>query len=116
MIFNIGTDIVMINRVEEKIIEKILSEKEKKLYDSFKSVNRRKEFAAGRFSAKESIVKCLDKKIIFNKITILNDSSGKPYLDEDTLDYLNKNYGNLRIHLSISHEKEYALSFVVVEK
>lgn len=116
MIKGIGTDIVKISRINEKVVKKILSFSEKKIYDSFQSENRKKEFAAGRFAVKEALYKSLNISFEFKKIDILKDQNGKPYLSEKTKSYIDEIYGKTKIKISISHEKEYAIAFVIVEE
>lgn len=116
MIKGIGTDIVRIQRINEKIISRILSEKEKNIINNFKNENRKKEFAAGRFSAKEALYKALNVSFDFNAITILNRENGEPYIDKESMIYLNGKIDKVDIKISISHEKEYAIAFVLVER
>ncbi|SHE95894.1 holo-[acyl-carrier protein] synthase [Marinitoga hydrogenitolerans DSM 16785] len=115
MIKGIGIDIVEIKRISCGIEKKILSEKEMKLLNKFKGENRKKEFIAGRFAVKEALIKSFGTFIPYNKISILNDAKGKPYLDEKSLDFLKNTFGNYNIHISISHEKNYAVSMVIIE-
>jgi holo-[acyl-carrier protein] synthase len=116
MIKGIGTDIVKINRINEKIVKRVLSFSEKKLYDSFQNENRKKEFAAGRFAAKEALYKSLNISFEFKKIDILKDQNGGPYLSDKTKSYIDKICGKIKIKISISHEKKYAIAFVIVEE
>ncbi|KAF2955323.1 holo-ACP synthase [Marinitoga sp. 38H-ov] len=115
MIKGIGVDIIEIERIEFGIERKILSEKEIVLLEKFSSEKRKKEFIAGRFSLKESIIKAFGTFIPYKKISILNDENGRPYLDDSSLNYLKEKFFNFNIHISISHEKNYAVSIVVLE-
>ena len=65
----------------------------------------RREFLAGRFSAKEAVVKALDVPKLVKDIEILNDENGKPYC---TLE-------GYKIHISISHETEYSCAYALCE-
>jgi len=115
MIRGIGVDIVKVERINEKNIQKILSKKEKEIYDSFKGQKRKKEYAAGRFAVKESLIKCFKRFIPFSEITVLNKQSGEPYLAEESVKYLFEKFGgNGTIHISIAHEREYAVATAVV--
>lgn len=116
MIRGIGTDIVKISRINEKIVDRILSISEKELYNSFHNENRKKEFAAGRFAVKEALYKSLNISFEFKKIDILKDQNGKPYLSNKTKSYIDNICGKTKIKISISHEKEYAIAFVIVEE
>ena len=53
----VGTDIVRVSRMTERIARRILGEGEKIIYHSLGSDSRRREFAAGRFAAKEALIK-----------------------------------------------------------
>lgn len=108
MIKGIGVDIIKIDRVKEqdRIARRVLSDEEYSMYQLFTTSNRKAEFLAGRFACKEAYVKALGTgigKVAFQDITILNDDLGKPYI----------NYPNT--HVSIAHEKEYAIAYVVIE-
>ncbi|WP_169999652.1 4'-phosphopantetheinyl transferase superfamily protein, partial [Petrotoga halophila] len=69
MIRGIGVDIVKVDRINEKNVQKILSQKEKEIYDTFKGQKRKKEYAAGRFAVKESLIKCFKRFIPYSQIT-----------------------------------------------
>ncbi len=106
MIFGIGTDITSVERfrrAREGVFERILSEKDKEYLEKFKE---KSEHVAGFWAAKEALVKALNRKDLeFRDISILHDENGKPFFSFEP------EKGN--IHLSISHEKEYAVAFVV---
>lgn len=116
MIKGIGIDIVEIARISSGIERKVLSEKEISIFNNFKGEHRKKEFIAGRFSVKEALIKAIGVFISYKKITVLNDENGKPYFDDETLKYIKNKFGDCIIHLSISHEKNYAVSIVVIER
>lgn len=104
MIIGVGTDIVDISRINLKISKVILTEAEKELFSSLTDI-RKPEWLAGRFAAKEAIYKALDIDIPINKIEVLYDGY-KPICNID----------GYKIHISISHEKNYAIAYCVVEK
>lgn len=107
MIKGIGVDLVEIDRIQLKdhFIDRVLSDKEIEVYKTLSSDCRKKEFIAGRFAGKEALVKALnDKTISFKSISILNEIDGRPSI----------NYKNTFI--SISHERDYAVAYVIVEK
>lgn len=96
----IGCDIVENKRLVDKsdlFIDKILTSKEKELYQTRNKV----EFLSGRFAAKEAIMKCLPdiENYSFTDIEILNDEKGKPYCNIKGIE-----------DISISHEKEYTIA------
>lgn len=113
-----GTDIVNIDRFNKVIfkhgsidrnnmfLKRIFTSKE---LDFLSTKNFKLETIAGRFSAKEAVIKainCICKISTFKDIEIL-ESVPKVYF---------KNKINFKsISVSISHEKTYALSFCIVE-
>lgn len=114
MITGTGIDIVNINRIRtsiekhgERFVEKILSHGEiEKIPPA-----RKAEYIAGRFAAKEALVKAVEMPLPFTGITILNNDSGKPYIAE--IPYEKNDLSN--IHLSISHDSDYAVASVIIE-
>ena len=126
MILGIGADIIEINRVKAKIeknsafIEKMFSDNEIK-YFMDRSMNF--EVIAGNFSAKEAVSKALGTGIrgfSFKDIEVLRDELGKPYVilhnkaNELASNAVGSN-GFYKIHLSISHSKENAISYAILE-
>ena len=108
MIIGIGTDIAEVKRFKDKeeLHNKFLTEEDKKYIGRFRHSTER---IAGFWAAKEALVKALDDKTIpFDEISILHTENGKPYFDFTP--------PRGKIHLSISHEKEYAVAFVVWEE
>lgn len=118
MIKGIGLDIIELKRIEkgllhnEKLINRILTEKEREIYHSLPALARKVEFAAGRFAAKEAFAKALGTglgRIGFQDIEILPDSNGAPQLK-----VIKPNEG--RVFVSISHSREYAAAQVIIEE
>ena len=124
MIAGVGTDIVEISRIKEMLekngdpfIERIFTEKEKK-----EAVRRKNatEYFAGRWAVKEALSKALGCGIggscEWKDIETLNTCDGKP---ETTLSgkALQTAAGlqTAKVHVSISHEKDYACAFIVLE-
>lgn len=115
MITGTGIDIANIGRISKlldehgnRFISKVLSPEEKNSIPEA----RRAEFIAGRFAAKEALAKATDKNFTLTGISVLNDSRGKPYFTGDF--FLNELAGH-RVHLSITHDTDYAAAFVVIE-
>ncbi len=110
MIVGIGVDMVKLSRLPlERIhfIERVLTPGEQALFYSKKTEQAKREFLGGRFAAKEAYAKAKHlglAKIGLQNIEILNYASGEPYLNDP------------HAHLSITHEKDYAIAFVVLEK
>jgi len=106
----IGVDIVDLERLDlENIhfIRRVLTDKEYEIFSKLKHQHRQLEFLGGRFAGKEAYLKANHKglgEIPFHDIEILNHEDGSPYLNDS------------HAHISISHEKKYAIAFVVIEK
>ncbi|MBN2829378.1 MAG: holo-ACP synthase [Candidatus Cloacimonetes bacterium] len=124
MIYGIGTDIMEVARMKKtmentpSIRERLFSENEI-AYCEGKA--RKYEHYCGRFAAKEAFVKALRTglrdALSFHEIEIVNDELGAPSIQllgasRDSVLAL----GDLKIHLSISHIKETATAFVVLER
>lgn len=104
MIKGIGVDICDLRRLTslDHLAKRILHEEEFKLFLQKKNEKAKREFLGGRFAVKEAYIKAYGS-LPLNEICCLNDELGKPYL----LDR--------KAHVSISHENNYAVAFVVVE-
>ena len=121
MIKGIGTDIVEIDRIEkvanrEGFLEKIFTIRE---IEHLRKRNMRPEYIAGRFAAKEAIVKALGtgfRGISFKDIEIENDELGKPIVIlRDKAEELVSKEGMYNVHLSISHGRDSAIAYVIWE-
>lgn len=121
MIRGIGTDIVEIDRIEkassrEGFLKKIFTTRE---IEHLKSRNLRPEFIAGRFAAKEAIVKALGtgfQGVRFQEIEIENDILGKPLvLLSGNAKKIASKEGDYIFHLSISHGRDNAIAYVIWE-
>ncbi len=125
MIFGIGTDIIEVSRMEKHLennsalMKKLYTESEQK-YCSKGKITQYQCFAA-RFAAKEAFFKALGTGyrygMAFHEIEVLNDELGKPFINPHgkVKEYLEEQKIS-SIHLSISHVKEMANAFVVLEK
>ena len=116
MIKGTGVDIVHVKRIRKlmdehggRFLGKILSSEEIELVPEAGA----DLYVAGRFAAKEALVKSSGRQFSMNKISVLNESSGRPYFQGDALSGIS---GEGTIHLSISHDTDYAVAFVVIEK
>ncbi|MEC7150511.1 MAG: holo-ACP synthase [Pseudomonadota bacterium] len=123
-IYGIGTDIVDVDRIKNSLknknfINRIFNEKE---ILKCKKINHSINCYAKRFAAKEAFSKALGTGISdgvnFNEIVILNNKSGKPYINiiGQTKKILNKKFKSKKskISLSLSDEKKYAVAFVTI--
>lgn len=123
MIFGIGTDIVKISRLNswienQNLINRFFNEKE---IVTEKSKQYLLEHYASRFAAKEAFVKAMGTGFLnfeMKDIFVTNNDLGKPILnvEKSALEFLRKRCENFNIHLSLSHEKEYAIAFVIIEE
>lgn len=124
MIKGLGNDIVQISRVREiyekrgyHFIKNILTPKEIELLND---KTGKAEFIAGRWAAKEAFSKALGtgmcEQCAFVEIELLPDSKGAPHVTlhaETAVTAAAK--GIVNIHVSISHEKDYAVATVILE-
>ena len=120
----IGTDLVRIGRMEkslarfgERLAQRILSEAERKLLADGAG---KALFLAGRWAAKEAFAKALGTGFAHGMgpcdIEILRLPSGAPCIElKSKARELWLSAGAGRIHVSISHDTDYALAFVVIE-
>lgn len=111
----IGIDIVENQRMkykDEKFIKRILSSKEYDFFINYNLEQRKIEYLSSRFAAKEAIFKVYKVGIndmSYDRISILNDSSGAPFIEID-----DKRISELEI--SLSHEKNYCVAIVIKTK
>ncbi|WP_096270951.1 holo-ACP synthase [Paucisalibacillus globulus] len=116
MIKGIGIDIIELERIKksmenDRFINRILTDKEKKNYANLQHDTRKVEFVAGRFAAKEAFSKAMGTGIgslSFQDITILNDEHGAPFIEANITEDMN-------IFVSITHSREYAVAQVILE-
>lgn len=113
---NIGIDIVKLERFRDflenkKKCARILSEKEIAVFENISSTTRRLEYLAGRFAAKEAIIKavsCLGIGFSYADLSILNDEKGAPFLECEKL-------SDHDIIISISHTGSDAVAVAVLK-
>lgn len=109
----IGIDIVEFEEIKEKMsdrfIHRILSEKEMERYLKMKSTDARIAYLAGRFAAKEAytkVYKNFDHSLNFTDVEILNDEYGAPYI-------ISKYRPEDFVSVSISHSRNYAVAVCI---
>ena len=125
MIYGIGTDLVENERLEriikkwgERFLERVFSAEEMKYCG--RHANPSIHYGA-RFAAKESFLKALGiglgMGIKLCDIEVTNDEHGKPSLGllGEARDQIQKREIK-KIHLSLSHTKQYASAVVLLEK
>ena len=124
MIFGIGTDIIEIARVEDKLSrtrglkEKVFTAGEIE-YSQAKAKSGQ-HFAA-RFAAKEAFLKAMGtgwrSGYRFNDVEIVNNQLGKPeVLVHGKIREFCEANGIRRWHVTLSHSRELAKAVVVLEK
>lgn len=122
MIIGIGCDTIEIKRVEKAVqrdafVKKVFSAAETE-YCKSKGAQQYASFAA-RFAAKEAVVKALGTGFrggSFTEIEVMNDGLGKPELVlTGYYKELAVQKGVKRCHLSLSHSKDTAIAYVVME-
>ncbi len=123
MIVGIGCDIIEVERIRRAIARSELFVS--KLFTPAETAYCRakadpaQSFAA-RFAAKEAVMKALgtgwDGKVNWLDIEVLSDDAGRPYLNlGGGAKELAEKKGITNIQLSLSHEKAYALGYVILE-
>lgn len=122
MIFGIGTDIISVARIQRSIenndrfTDKLFTPGEIAYCES--RANKFQSYAA-RFAAKEAVMKALgtgwDGEINWLDIEVISDALGKPGIvaHAATQAFL-EHHGITNVQISLSHEKEYAIAFVVL--
>lgn len=123
MIFGIGTDIAKISRFEDnaaRLAEKYFTQAERD--EIAASAANITSATAKRFAAKEACSKAIGTGfrdgLYLKHIEILHEENGKPYINlyAKADEYMQKNAGEYRVHVSICDDGEYAQAFVVIEK
>lgn len=122
MILGIGVDIIEIDRIEEAVegnsnfIEKLFSKNE---IEYLETRNLRPEYIAGRFAAKEAVSKALGtgfRGFNLRDVEIDRNSLGKPVVTlRGKAKQLAEKNGNYKMHISISHDRNSAIAYAVLE-
>jgi holo-[acyl-carrier protein] synthase len=123
MIKGLGIDLVKIERVsnlidrwDNRFLKKVFTGEEL-AYSRTRSLTP--QHLAARFAAKEAALKMLGKGLKglnWHQLEIINDSNGKPELVlHGRASELANMIGIKEIHLSITHEREYAIAQVIGE-
>ena len=125
MIFGTGIDIIEIDRIKQSIQkysdrfeQKVFTQKEVDYCHS--QADPAKHFAA-RFSVKEAVLKCfgtgITDGILWKDIEVDRQESGQPILN--LYGKGKELFGQLKlkhIHISITHDKNYAVAHAIAEK
>ena len=128
MICGIGVDMVTVSDMERRVarmspgaLARMFTSSE--IEASLARGNRRAEYLATRFAAKEAVYKALAPslgkgRLELRRIEILNRADGSPYAntEEASLADAMHKAGVAHIHLSITTEGDFACAFAVAEK
>ncbi len=121
MVEGIGVDIIEIERVAEAVArrrfrERVFSDAERAYCEDGGSPRRIAERYAGRFAAKEAILKALGTgmRLPLREIETLRRESGAPYVR--VTGEAAAQLGDRHVWVSISHCKTYAVAQAVVER
>jgi holo-[acyl-carrier protein] synthase len=121
MIIGIGIDIIEISRIEKvmmrtsSFIEKSFTYNE---IEYFKLKGLMSNVVAGNFAAKEAISKAIGtgfRGFGLKDIEVLRDELGKPVVNLSEKIYNLLDIKEFNMHISISHNKENAIAYAVME-
>lgn len=126
MIFGIGTDISDVRRFEKWVKEpqfflRFFNDNEQFEGNPEKNTGAVCRHYAARFAAKEAFAKALGTGFTglkLNDFYVAKTKEGKPFFKfgEETLKILKARTGEkFNVQLSVSHEKDYAVAFVIIE-
>ncbi|AGM26254.1 holo-[acyl-carrier protein] synthase [Spiroplasma syrphidicola EA-1] len=113
MIKNVGIDIVKNNRItaSPEFVKKLLSPVEYEYYSKISNLNRQIEYLAGRWAAKEAIIKAINhERIVLNEISITLSDNKIIVVDGVPLQR------NEQLNVSISHEQEYSVAVAILSE
>jgi holo-[acyl-carrier protein] synthase len=123
MILGIGVDIAEVDRIKRSISEgnhfkkRVFTEVEQNYCDSIK--NSAESYAA-RYAAKEAFFKALGTgwrgELKFTDLEVVNNELGKPLVHlHNEAQRMAKEMGVKSVHISLSHTKETAIAYLILE-
>ena len=122
MILGIGTDIVEVERIQRALENEALKEKAFSTREvEYCSKDKSGQSYAARAAGKEAFFKALgtgwrDSMKIY-EVEILNNDLGKPYIElSGEILKVFEQIGGGSIHISLSHIKQTAIAFVIIER
>ncbi len=103
----IGIDLVNIDRIanlrhKDAFIKRVLTKREQHIYQQLPNQSRSDEWLAGRFAAKEAVIKVIDQPLFMKNFEVQSENH-KLFVDAQ----------NIRVHISISHERHYAVACAI---
>jgi holo-[acyl-carrier protein] synthase len=119
MILGTGIDIADIRRIQKiydahevRFVQHVLAPAERAIMPEKRTV----EFIAGRFAAKEAIIKALGAvKVSLTDIIIEHHPNGKPFVSNEAQLLSKAGFEHARLHISISHDGNYAIAMAILE-
>ena len=119
----VGTDIIEIDRIKEaisneKFINRIYTTKEISYCEETR--NMKFQHYGARFAGKEATFKAISaflttpEKFNWKNIEITNKEDGKPQVD--IINYKDEGLENVKLDISLSHIKDYAVAYVTAYK
>lgn len=121
MIRGIGTDIIEVCRIEkatqkEAFLKRVYTKKERELFMEKKGSP---QTMAANFAGKEAVAKALGTgfgAVAWTDIEILRNETGAPVVAlYGKAKVLCNQFGKTKVHISLSHLKELAVAYVVIE-
>jgi holo-[acyl-carrier protein] synthase len=116
MIIGVGVDTVQLSRFEAKLTE--TPRLKDRLFLDSETIDASIATLAGRFAAKEAVIKALsgDAGIEWHGIEVNKEASGKPVIRlHGSTAKIALQAGIRNFHVSISHDGDNAVAFVVAE-
>jgi len=123
MILGIGVDIAEVDRIKRSVSngdhfkKRVFTEVEQNYCDSIK--NSAESYAA-RYAAKEAFFKALGTgwrgELKFTDLEVVNNELGKPLVHlHNEAQRMAKEMGVKSVHISLSHTKETAIAYLILE-
>lgn len=100
----IGVDLIDLRRITKRLAAKVLSPLEQEEFQLIQQPLVMRQFIGSRFAAKEALFKATQTTYSMREVTVAHHPSGEPYFVEFP-----------DVKLSISHEKDYAIAFVIAD-
>jgi holo-[acyl-carrier protein] synthase len=112
----------LLEKFPERFINRTFTATEQLIANKLSNKNKKFAYYAKRFAAKEACSKAIGTgircEVSFLGIEITNNELGRPEIKllGKTKEYVNKCFGNYKIHVTISDDKEIAFATVILEQ